>query len=77
MRITGGRWRGRRLDSVTGGKVRPTTDRVREALFNIVGTGIEGAEVVDLCCGSGWLSLELGRRGLGVTARRQAAARQG
>jgi 16S rRNA (guanine966-N2)-methyltransferase len=56
--VTGGRWRGRRLDAVAGGKVRPTTDRVREALFNILAGDLEGATVADLCCGSGALGIE-------------------
>ena len=63
MRITGGTWRGRRIDSVPGGATRPTTDRVREALFNIVRAEIHGADVVDCCCGSGALGLEALSRG--------------
>jgi 16S rRNA (guanine966-N2)-methyltransferase len=58
MRITGGSWRGRRLETVRGLAVRPTADRVREALFNILGRTVAGASVVDLCCGSGALGLE-------------------
>jgi 16S rRNA (guanine966-N2)-methyltransferase len=63
MRITGGRWRGRRLEAVTGGKVRPTTDRVREALFNILGGSVDKVAVADLCCGSGALGIEALSRG--------------
>lgn len=58
MRITGGRWRGRRLQSVRGQQVRPTSDRAREALFNILRDEVAGAEVVDCCCGTGALGLE-------------------
>lgn len=62
MRIIGGRWRGRRLKPASGG-VRPTTDRVREALFNLLAGEIEDAGVADLCCGSGALGLEALSRG--------------
>jgi 16S rRNA (guanine966-N2)-methyltransferase len=58
MRITGGRWRSRRLQSVKGLEVRPTSDRAREALFNILRREVPGAEVVDCCCGTGALGLE-------------------
>ncbi|HOX26282.1 MAG TPA: RsmD family RNA methyltransferase [Candidatus Krumholzibacteria bacterium] len=65
MRITGGQWRGRRVEAAAGG-VRPTTDRVREALFDLVGGAIDGAPVADLCCGSGALGLEALSRGAAV-----------
>ena len=63
MRIIGGAWRGRRLDAVRGDQVRPTTDRVRESLFNLLADQVAGAAVVDLCCGSGALGLEALSRG--------------
>ena len=63
MRIIGGAWRGRRLDAVRGDQVRPTTDRVRESLFNLLAGEVTGAAVVDLCCGSGALGLEALSRG--------------
>ncbi|MBD3221157.1 16S rRNA (guanine(966)-N(2))-methyltransferase RsmD [bacterium] len=63
MRITGGRWRGRRLSSDAGRSVRPTTDRVREALFNLLRDEIEGARVADCCCGTGALGIEALSRG--------------
>jgi len=62
VRITGGAWRGRRLAAAPG-EVRPTTDRVREALFSLLGGDVEGAVVLDLCCGSGALGLEALSRG--------------
>jgi 16S rRNA (guanine966-N2)-methyltransferase len=62
VRVIGGRWRGRRLKPAPGG-VRPTTDRVREALFNLLAAEIAGAAVADLCCGSGALGLEALSRG--------------
>ena len=63
MRVTGGRWRGRTLRPVKGSAVRPTTDMVRQALFNILGGAVDGAEVADLCCGSGALGIEALSRG--------------
>ncbi len=63
MRVIAGRWRGHRLQSLPGLAVRPTADRVREALFNILGEAIVGAEVADLCCGSGALGIEALSRG--------------
>jgi 16S rRNA (guanine966-N2)-methyltransferase len=62
MRVIAGRWRGRRLEPAPGG-VRPTADRVREALFSIVAAEIPGRGVVDLCCGSGALGIEALSRG--------------
>jgi 16S rRNA (guanine966-N2)-methyltransferase len=64
MRIIAGQWRGRRLNVPPGRDVRPTSDRVREALFSILGP-IEGAAVLDLFAGSGALALEALSRGAG------------
>jgi len=61
MRIIAGIHRGRRLAPVPRG-VRPTSDRVREALFARLGD-VEGARVLDLCCGTGALGLEALSRG--------------
>lgn len=66
MRIVGGTYRGRTLVAPEGLSVRPTTDRVREALFNILEHGetpLEGARVLDLFSGSGALGLEALSRG--------------
>ncbi len=63
MRVVGGRWRGRRLAAPRGDAVRPPTDRVREAVFNILGADVEGALVLDLCCGAGGLGIEALSRG--------------
>jgi 16S rRNA (guanine966-N2)-methyltransferase len=63
VRIIGGRARGRRLSSPPGEGVRPTGDRVREALFNIWGQRLEGLRVLDVCAGSGAISLEALSRG--------------
>jgi 16S rRNA (guanine966-N2)-methyltransferase len=58
MRVIAGRWKGRRLKSPVGDEVRPTTDRVKEALFNILGPDVRGCLFMDLCCGAGGLGIE-------------------
>jgi 16S rRNA (guanine966-N2)-methyltransferase len=65
MRVIGGRSRGRRLAAKLPRSVRPTSDRVREAIFDILGSqgGVEGLSVVDLFCGSGALGVEALSRG--------------
>ena len=65
MRVIGGRSRGRRLPAKLPAAVRPTSDRVREAIFDILGSrgGVEGLTVVDLFCGSGALGVEALSRG--------------
>jgi len=63
VRIIAGRWRRRRLPVVTSGEIRPTPDRVREALFNWLGTGVEGTRCLDLFAGTGALGFESASRG--------------
>lgn len=65
MRIVAGSARGRRVDAPAGDAVRPTTDRVREAVFNSLHSmgAVEGAEVLDLFAGSGALGIEALSRG--------------
>ena len=63
MRIVAGRWGGRRLSSPKGAATRPTSDRVREALFSILGDFVQDARVLDLFAGSGALGLEALSRG--------------
>ncbi|ACY17459.1 16S rRNA (guanine(966)-N(2))-methyltransferase RsmD [Haliangium ochraceum] len=63
MRIIGGHLGGRRLLAPPGDGTRPTSDRVREALFNILGPPPAGARVLDVCAGSGGLGLEALSRG--------------
>lgn len=62
MRIITGRARGRRL-KMPKGEVRPSTDRLREALFSILGNQVEDAQVLDLFAGTGSLGLESLSRG--------------
>ncbi len=63
MRITGGAARGRKLFSPETNSIRPTCDRVREALFNIIGQRIVGARVLDLFAGTGAVGIESLSRG--------------
>ena len=63
MRIVAGRWRGRPIDAPRDGRVRPTSDKVREAWLSIVAAEVAGARVVDLFAGSGALGLEALSRG--------------
>lgn len=62
MRIVAGEHRGRRLRAPAGGGTRPTPDRVREALFSILGP-VSGLRVADLYAGSGALGIEALSRG--------------
>ena len=63
MRIIGGKYRSRVLAEFNGKDVRPTADRTKEALFNILSTKLYGARVLDLFTGSGNLGLESLSRG--------------
>lgn len=63
MRIIGGKFRGRVLAQFDGEEVRPTADRVKESLFNILAPRISGSRVLDLFSGSGALGLESLSRG--------------
>ena len=65
MRIIGGKYRSRVLAEFAGENVRPTSDRAREALFNILALKIYGARVLDLFAGSGALGIESLSRGAG------------
>ena len=65
MRVTGGRYRGRRLQ-VPPRDIRPVTDRMREALFNVLsarGVVLEGCRFLDLFSGSGSMAVEAASRG--------------
>lgn len=63
VRIVGGRWRGTRLDVPDVPGLRPTSDRVRETLFNWLQPALPGARVLDLFAGTGALGLEAVSRG--------------
>ncbi len=63
MRVTGGEFGGRPLLAPRGWKVRPTSDRAREAIFSSLGERVTGALVLDLYCGTGALAIEALSRG--------------
>jgi 16S rRNA (guanine966-N2)-methyltransferase len=63
MRVVAGRLGGRSLRAVPGSATRPTSDRVREALFAVLGDRVEGARVLDLFAGTGALAVEALSRG--------------
>ena len=61
MRISSGKWRGKNILSPDG-KLKPTSDKVRQALFNVLRTEILGARFLDLFAGSGSVGItEIGR----------------
>lgn len=63
MRVISGEAKGRQLLAVPGGGTRPITDRVKEALFNILGPDIEGSRFLDLFAGTGSVGIEALSRG--------------
>ena len=63
MRVIAGKYRGRRLKSPPSLLTRPTSDRLRETLFNIIAPHIHGARFLDLCAGSGAVGIEAISRG--------------
>lgn len=63
MRVIAGSLGGQRLVAPRGWKVRPTSDRAREAIFSVLGERVDGARVLDLYCGTGALAIEALSRG--------------
>ena len=63
MRVITGSARGRKLSEPNGMDIRPTSDQVKEAIFNIVQFDIEGRRVLDLFAGTGQLGIEALSRG--------------
>ncbi len=63
VRIIGGKFRGRKLRIPTDPRTRPMKDRVREAVFNLIGTEVADKQVVDLFAGTGALGIEALSRG--------------
>lgn len=63
MRIIAGSHRGRRLSGPEGSTLRPTSDKVREALFSILGTQVSGSRFLDLYAGTGAVGIEALSRG--------------
>jgi 16S rRNA (guanine(966)-N(2))-methyltransferase RsmD len=78
MRVIAGKYRSRQLRSLRGMDVRPTSDRLRETLFNVLAPQVEGSVWVDLYAGTGAVGIEALSRGARmvyfVEASRKAAA---
>lgn len=65
VRITGGQMKGRRLASLKGQRIRPSTDLIRQAIFNLIGQDMAEIKVLDLFAGTGSLGIEAISRGAG------------
>lgn len=63
IRITGGKWRGRELTTVKSAMVRPTSSKLRQALFNALQTSVEDSKFLELFAGTGAISIEALSRG--------------
>ena len=63
MRVTGGIFRGRKIQGTPGHVTRPTADKVRQSIFNILMNDIEGTSVLDIFAGSGALGIDAISRG--------------
>lgn len=63
MRVIAGKYRSRQLKSLKGKALRPTSDRLRETLFNVIGQRIEGVRFVDAFAGTGAVGIEALSRG--------------
>ncbi len=78
VRIIAGQWRGRKLSFAAGEGLRPTSDRIRETLFNWLAPLLPGASCLDLFAGSGALGFEAASRGAArvvmVESRRETVA---
>ena len=63
MRVISGTYRGLRLATLKGGNLRPTSDQMRETLFDVLGPGVEGAAFLDAYAGTGAVGIEALSRG--------------
>ena len=77
MRVITGTARGKRLGQLSGTDTRPTTDRVKEGIFNIIQFDIEGRRVLDLFAGTGQMGIECLSPGRGALHLRRPPARGG
>src|SRR6478672_2295223 len=75
MRIIAGRFKGRRLAAPTWEGLRPTSDKLRETLFNVLAPRLADARVLDLCAGTGSVGLEALSRGAAAVVAVDADAR--
>src|SRR5580765_8256069 len=63
MRIVAGKYRSRILKSLKGNALRPTSDRLRETLFNVLGPNVSGSRFIDIFAGTGAVGIEAISRG--------------
>ncbi len=75
MRVIAGAYKGRGLRTVSGLDVRPTSDRLRETVFNILFGKVEGARFLDICSGSGAMAVEALSRGAASATMIEASSR--
>lgn len=64
MRVISGKYKGRPLKALKGDNTRPTTDKIKESMFNIIGPYFDGGKALDLYSGSGSLGIEAVSRGM-------------
>ncbi|EPC74922.1 hypothetical protein Lpp126_10033, partial [Lacticaseibacillus paracasei subsp. paracasei Lpp126] len=64
MRVISGAFRGLRLTAVAGNQTRPTADKVKESMFNMLGPYFDGGQALDLYAGTGALGIEAVSRGM-------------
>ncbi len=64
MRVVSGEYRGRNLRAVPGSNTRPTTDKIKESIFNIIGPYFDGGVMLDMYAGSGGIAIEAVSRGM-------------
>lgn len=78
MRVISGEFRGRKLSAMPGNQTRPTADKVKESMFNMLGPYFDGGRALDLFAGTGALGIEAVSRGMAhaVEVDRQFAAIQ-
>jgi 16S rRNA (guanine966-N2)-methyltransferase len=75
LRIIAGTHKGRRLTSPSWDGLRPTSDRLRETLFDVLGPSVDGARLLDVCAGTGAIALEALSRGAATATCLDADAR--
>ena len=68
MRVIAGIYRSRILKSLAGNALRPTSDRLRETLFNVLGDGVNGSRFLDVFAGTGAIGIEALSRGASASA---------